>query len=143
MLTTRLHEPADRAAVLDLIGDPRAVDQPQHRVYVAEEAGRVVGTAVVAHALGDTAYLGAVEVAPPFRPDVFRALVLAVAEGAAAAGYRHGVARYIDRSAMVRSRRHVGLTPIVAGRDPATGAAVAWRFEVELPDFVHYLRSRP
>lgn len=139
-LVARRYVSADRASVLALLGDARAIDSPSSRIHVVEQAGAVVGAVVwVRPDAGDEAYLGAV-MAPAGRRDLFYALIAACAQDAIAQGF--ALARFDVRNERLlrRIERDFVVAPRVAGRSPTTGQALSWQVRVDLQDALAQLQ---
>ncbi len=140
-MTVRPAQPDDRARVLDLLGDSRAIDSPGQEVHVVEEGGRVVGASVGIAPNGPDGILGAIMLEQPGRTDLFHELLLANVERAVELGYQHGYARVRRRSIVRRVERTYDLQAKPFGRNPRTGEPIGWTFRVHLPTFLEQLRG--
>ena len=129
-MTVRPAQPDDRARVLDLLGDRRAIDSPGQEVHVAEEGGRVVGASLGIAPNGPDGILGAIILEQPERTDLFHELLLANVERAVELGYQHGSAHVRRRGIVRRVERTYGLRARPFGRDTRTGRPTGWTFRV-------------
>lgn len=138
-MTIRPFREQDRGTLLTLLGDPRAIDSPSHRLHVAEEGGQIVGAVVWTQPdAGEEALLGTVT-APPERWDLFYGLVKATAEDALARGFKRARFALFDRRLLDKVRRDFSIAPVVVGRDPRSGRAMSWEVLVDLPDALRQL----
>ena len=138
-MTIRPFRDQDRGPVLTFLGDPRTLDSPSHRLHVAEEAGAIVGAAVlIVPDAGDQVSLGFVT-APPGRRDLFYRLVRACAQDALSRGFTRGYFPIHDERLLDLLRRDFAIAPIVVGRDPLTGRVTSWEVPVDLADAVRQL----
>ena len=140
-MTVRPAQAGDRARVLDLLGDRRAIDSPGQEVHVVEEGGRVVGASVGIAPNGPDGILGAIVLERPRRTDLFHRLLLANVERAIELGYQHGYAHVRRRSIVRRVERTYQLQAKAFGRNPSTGRPTGWMFRVHLPTFLEQLRG--
>ena len=140
-MTVRPAQPDDRARLLELLGDRRAIDSPGQEVHVAEEGGRVVGASVGIAPNGPDGILGAIMLEQPERTDLFHELLLANVERAVVLGYQHGSAHVRRRGIVRRVERTYGLRARPFGRDTRTGRPTGWTFRVHLPTFLDQLRD--
>ena len=130
----------DRAAVLGLLDEARAIDSPNHRLHVAEEGGGVVGVALWRQPdSGDEAFLGAVVVSQPNRWDLLYGLVAAAVRDALDRGVRTGSLTLSDERLLAKIQRDFPFQPTPSAWEPNTGRPVEWEIRADLADALQAL----
>ncbi len=131
----RAYTASDRAAALDLVGDPRAIDDASHRIRMARNGA---GLAIWLRPANGLPLLGPVLTKTPNRR-LFYELVQSCAQDAIALGHRRACFVLKDRRLLSLLERDFTIDARPYGHDPATGTAVEWRVEVDLADALRQL----
>lgn len=130
---------ADRSALLERLGDARAIDQATHRVHVAA-SGAEEGVAIwMEPGPGGDPYLGSVK-APAGDRKLFYQLVRACAQDALDQGYRRAFFTVRDHRLISRIQRDFDVDPVAIGWDADSGDPVEWEVHVDLDDALGQLR---
>jgi GNAT superfamily N-acetyltransferase len=141
-MSIRPYRPGDRAEVLGLVGDVRAIGLRNHYVFVAEEGGAIVGVADgQVPDDGDVARLGAVVVRDARRWDVVEELLAALVEKAIGLGFKLGTATVANRRAIEYLWDRFQLETRNAGRNTKTGGVGTVEYEIDLRAFLKRLRG--
>ena len=136
--TVRPYEPRDRARVLELAKDPRAIDSPGPRIIVAEASAALA--LWVRPDAGDEGELGPV-IAPAGDRRLFYRLVERACRQAIDEGLERGTFTLSDERLLRLLQREFRIEPQASGWEPATGRPVRWDVHVDLRDALRQLQE--
>jgi hypothetical protein len=151
-MAIRPYRKQDRAAVLALVQDARAIDSPSARVQVADDRGVVAAALWVRPDAGNDPYLasvllpadgGAAPPEPKGPTERWRQayqLVAACAEEALAEGFTRGHLVLVSEALVRHVQRDFTFPIEPAGWHPETGEPALWRIDVDLADALEQLR---
>ena len=143
-MSTRSFREQDRARVLALLGDRRAIDSQGRRLHVAETARAGIVGASVWFPIDTERKTGHLAVAtqPPADIGTVYELALAACDDALAAGYAVGAFDVRSPAFLTQLQRHFSIAARPSAWNPATGLPRQWAVEVDLQDARQQLRQR-
>ena len=143
-MSTRSFREQDRARVLALLGDRRALDSQGRRLHVAEATGSgIVGASVwfPISAEPKTGHLAVTTQAPADIGTVYE-LALSACDDALAEGYVIGTFEVRNSAFLAQLQRHFSIDAKPSAWSPATKLPKQWAVEVNLQDARQQLQQR-